>query len=322
MIITFVGDPHCRIRSPRGRIDQAWDVIYNKFQWIRTTMKEYNSSILVSTGDFMDSADPSYLLVTNVINMLKEFKASNIDVYTILGQHDIFGYQLDSINSCGIGPIFASGLITKLNTMDLENVFIQASDYGMNPSLLNPKTNAKLKVLVIHDLIQEAPLYPGDDFVDAHKFIKNSKFNLVIVGDYHYSYDILDKRGNRIIAPGALYRKTLAKRDMENEPKIVLLNTETLEVQVLKIPIKPYSSVFNLGLIEQDQKLSQLLKDKAIFASSLKGTNVTAVTWENAMKDIEESNTLEPHIIEMVKNDISEAIKAQVNTRLDLGGVE
>lgn len=302
MIITFVGDPHLRIRSPRGRKDKIWDTLISKLEWIKSRMISNNSDHLITTGDFLDSDNPSHLLVTQAIRLLKNDFAG-IKVSTILGQHDIFGYQISTQDSCGIGPILESGYLDRIDKLSIDTVDIYGCHYGLDPKSFELKYD-RFNILIIHDLIQEAPIYPGQVYVDASSFIEKSHFNFVVVGDYHLTYDITDKNNERIIAPGSLIRKTLNKRDLSNKPIIIFFNTETFDIWTEAIPVRPIDEVFNLDLIAKEQTITGML---SIFANKLKDTKTDNISWEDILKEFE-GNPDFTEAVALIKRDLSEIL--------------
>jgi hypothetical protein len=89
-----------------------------------------------------------------------------------------------------------------------------------------------------------------EDFENAHDFLKEHKFDLIVSGDNHRF--LTDNISNRwIINCGSMLRSTIDQ--IKHTPTIMLFDTQTAILSEIKIPIKSAEEVF---------KMEQVIKAK------------------------------------------------------------
>ncbi len=121
---------------------------------------------------------------------------------------------------------------------------------------------SKTKILVVHDMIGNKPLYPGHDYTRASNYLAvHKEFDIILCGDYHYSFRMRSKDGRVIVNTGCLLRLTRDERDMTRTPHFWIYDTDKASIQTWKkviIPHDPYEKVFDLSEKREVQIAPQL----------------------------------------------------------------
>ena len=92
MKLILTGDLHLTGRNPISRTDDLPSVQENKINQIESLREEYGAEWILQPGDFFDSFNPSYSVINRYLKILSDrWKA-------VLGQHDMYMWNLQSIN--------------------------------------------------------------------------------------------------------------------------------------------------------------------------------------------------------------------------------
>lgn len=301
MRILLISDLHLREDSPIGRIDNFQETMFRKFRFVLNTAKENDVDFILQAGDFLNKPNPSYKFVNTIIDIINEY---DVPIFYILGQHDIYMRSKD-INYSAIGTIEKAlsalpmkRIVNKVSYNDLEIIGCSFSDSIPK----NSKSN-KIKILVIHGMIGNKPLFPGHDYVDASYFLRqNDCYSIILCGDYHYPFKV-NFKGRTIINTGCMLRMTRDERDMNRNPCVYILDTNK-NIQKINIPCEPASVVFSeINEVKQQSKIigeGDLLR----FIEKLKNKNKTGISYLEVLREYFNNN----NISEEIKNIIIEAI--------------
>ena len=122
-----------------------------------------------------------------------------------------------------------------------------------------PNRDADFNVLLVHKMIvSESPLWPGQkDFSYASPFLKKNEFDLIVSGDNHAHFHA-EQDGRHLVNCGALMRSTVADRD--HEPVCYLFDTETRELELVKVPVEPIGKVMDLKKASKEAEVSESLR--------------------------------------------------------------
>jgi exonuclease SbcD len=241
MKLVLVSDLHLMGRSPISRTDDFPETQYNKVKQIKDIAKKRMAYFVLQAGDFFDSYNPSYRLINKYIDLLED---SNW--YSILGQHDMYMWNKDSIDRTALGVLETAGCL-KILRDSYDNKWKDNIDtvklYGCSWGQEIPKIDAdrKINILVIHKNIGDKPLFHGHDLTHPRRFLNKHKFDLILCGDYHFPFEY--SSGDRlIINTGTISRKSTTEKVIK--PSVVLYDTETRKHEwvVLKHEPDPFIS--------------------------------------------------------------------------------
>ena len=281
MLGILLGDTHLRMKTPirRKEIDFL-DVCLGKLRQVCEIAKEYKAPIF-QAGDFFDSPDPSKELMAAVIELLRKYGCM---IYAIHGQHDMAYHSERSMKRSALRVLEAAGVVKILSS---EPTIVNGmSVYGANWGQKPPKPcDDNFNFLVAHDMIGDKPLYPGHILDGPSDYAQHYPgYNLILLGDYHYSFSI--KVGNTwVINCGAMLRLNSSTRDLELAPKVVMFHVvdiTSMQDVIKKLTIGSEDIFLKVADVEDcfdlsgDKKESNT-KDFIEFVNLLKKTGKAAV---------------------------------------------
>jgi len=276
----FVTDTHLRIDNPATRIDNVWESQLAKLSEIVELVKEYDVDAILHGGDFFNVKNPPHKLVADVINWCKHLETP---VFVVTGNHDITGYNLDSVKSSGLGVLFESGAVDPLNLEEYkkDKIIIKAIHSSLNfeqDYMLDEKYKDYFKIIISHNYVIPADSMPWG-FIHPKDIKTNA--DLVLCGHYHVPYDY-STQTTRWINPGTLCRWKINEKD--HKPKVLLIEVENKKYTVTELylkSVKPANEVFNVELVEQEKQRAQDIQE---FVSSLEKTSFQNVDIEQVIK--------------------------------------
>lgn len=237
-----LGDLHLTDKSPRNRIDNIMEAQFNKLEQITTIYRNEKVDCILSVGDLFHKFRTREYAVSKFAEWIIN---SNIKFYTLTGNHDINGYNLDNenIKDSSFG-ILKSCKVLNIDVSNVDRIWgIHTRDkYGIEVYNVPFKTTT---IIVCHDMIlpQKAMF--------EHLYYKDIKcpesVKLVISGHYHKAFDV-ENNGVRFYNPGAISRLTT---DDDFIPRVAILDTQTLEIKEIPLNVKPFDEVFKKK--EEDQ---------------------------------------------------------------------
>lgn len=89
----FVGDLHLRGTNPRNRIDDYKEAAKQKLKEVFKIAVDNAVDAILQPGDIFDRPEVGIAVLLEFAEVLKE---SPVNIYCTLGNHDIYGYNVDS----------------------------------------------------------------------------------------------------------------------------------------------------------------------------------------------------------------------------------
>ena len=244
MRLLLLSDMHLLWENPVCRLDNLVEEQFNKLRFVLDYASE-NELPIIQAGDFFDRPR-SWFLLPKVIDLLKEYP--NVEISTIYGQHDTYMYSEETRENTNLGILEKAGLVKIRSSLDFKG----------------------FKVMVVHAPISDEPLYMGPDneCIDAAKFLKkNKEFDLILCGDIHRQFCIVDKKDRFIINTGPMLRKTADEYNFKHKPSFCVFNTYRRKVNWVEIPHKSADEVISKEHINRKEEIDLLLDD---FIDSIK----------------------------------------------------
>jgi DNA repair exonuclease SbcCD nuclease subunit len=311
MIIGILGDCHLINHNPERRLDDYWITQQCKFRQVLSIFKEYNCDYIIQTGDLVDNPNISNIVMSYIINILKEY---NVRLNLVFGNHDITGHSKSTLPSSPLSVLKSAGVVNIMNSEPSYQHLCLDEGVGCAPHYLygagfgeqipipeSNEINKRYNILVVHKMIGDRQLYPGQDLIGPEKFLRIYPFyNLVVCGDYHFRF-ICEYDGRIILNPGALVRKTISKFDLEHKPACIIFDTETNNVKVVELDIKPIEEVFDLTVIKKrdNEALNRLIE-------GLKKNNKSNIGWRHILVKILEQKKTSVEARKIIDNCLEE----------------
>jgi DNA repair protein SbcD/Mre11 len=270
MKFLFFTDSHLRDSCPRYRIDDFYKTQFEELGELANLVLEYDIDVVLCGGDLLHVPKPSHELVRDLIGWAKYI---NVPIYSVIGNHDTVGYQMDAIGSNGIGVLFESEAFHELieKVFEEEKIVIRGINAKVqedgNGYEFEPKYDGYTKLIVSHNYIIDAASMMFD-FIQPKNVPTNA--DLILLGHYHHPFQT--QVGNtRFINPGALSRWEI---DSANRiPTVLLIEIENGKIDVKHIPLacaKRAEELFDLTKVGMEKEKEDQLKS---FMESLENTN-------------------------------------------------
>lgn len=232
--LLYFTDSHIRGSNPRARVDDFPAALKSKLREIWKLADEHQCQAVICGGDLFDRPDPAYIVAGEFASVLSECPAP---LYTVPGNHEIYGYNLDTVPRTVLGLLAQIEVVQLLNRTEpvvLEDddfaVYITGQGYhgDMDRSQADYQTGLEIdwmgayKVHVVHGMLVEKPL-PYDV---PHTLIKDLKTDadVILAGHEHVGFGYQKcKSGTTCVNPGALGRVRADMAEMYRPIQVALL---------------------------------------------------------------------------------------------------
>ena len=238
-------DWHVRSSRPQFRIDNFTEALFRKVNFIIKCANKHNAHIIIA-GDIFDNIKVGTRTINRLIRVLKKCKNK---IYAVPGQHDMENHGDDLLPSPYL-TLVEAGVIIDVSGVVIDNVYgiKWEGDLSFSERMINEKS-----VLIIHHTVtpKEPPFFLSDAIEAKEVLNMFPHFKYIVCGDYH-SPHVTKQEKRTLVNCGCLARSN--KDQIDYEPKIWFLNTDTGKFGSMKIPIEPGEEVFR---IPKDTKADQ-----------------------------------------------------------------
>lgn len=238
MKLVQFNDAHIRGSTPFSRLDDYPETLWTKFQQLTDFIKEHKIEAILNGGDLFDTPDPS----TGVVNRYLElFRSWNIPIYSVVGSHDLFGYNERTLERTALGTLRASGVVSIIHMAKRIGENCQIGGISHSYSLdENPETDYYLKKVTDDYMIQmcHGMITPGPFFgkYTLYSQIK-TEADLVICGHYHPGFGPFLIDGATIINIGSMGRTENVIR--KYPPGFLYIDTDVPEWEFISFDVDP-----------------------------------------------------------------------------------
>ena len=307
MKFLYFTDSHLRDSRPRNRIDDFYRSQFEELGELANLVLEYDVDALLCGGDLLHVPKPSHELVRDLIGWAKYI---NVPIYSIIGNHDTVGYQMDAIGSNGIGVLFESEAFHELTEKVFEeekvvirgiNAKVQEDGHGYE---FEPKYTGYTKLIVSHNYIiaAESMMF---DFMQPKNVPTNA--DLILLGHYHHPFQI--QVGNtRFINPGALSRWGVDEANRIPTVLLIEITNGIVDVQHIQLVCaKKAEEIFDLTKVGREKEKEDQLKS---FMESLENTSFETNDIEQLVLVAGKNQKIEERILNKSLEKIREAKEA------------
>jgi len=271
MKLLFFSDSHIRASTPRSRVDDYPVAMWEKFRQISQIIIEKGIDAVLIGGDLFDAPDPSTSIVNSYLQL---FTYWNIPIYCIVGSHDKFGYNDDTLYRTGLGTLIASGVVQLLDDTQRIGYNTQIAgvshSYNLDENFATDYYRKKLNsneylVQICHGMVVDGPWGFG-----KYTDVKNirTEANFCICGHYHPGFAPVQVGNTTIVNVGALGRTENIRR--KYSPGIIIITTDMPGKESWEfIPLDVPKDVFSTKQVTIEKTFGninafiQLLKDSS-----------------------------------------------------------
>lgn len=293
--ILFATDFHFRSMRPIARIDENFfESQLKKLEYLATVAKDVNAVIF--GGDIFDRPDVPPSVIIKVMRALALFPSTP---YTVIGNHDVYGYDGKSVESSAIGILLENKSLLRLDYLSLLGTTI----YGIHAF---DKTNWKLpdgdekKIVIAHKMITSNPI-PNVDCIMVKDLANITNADIVLSGDIHYPHDV-EIASKLFINPGSMSRMSITDRNRLPQAVIVTIEQDgEIDYEFVQVPSKMGDKVFNVegysAKLANEAHTKDFVKTYASVVFSVKAeTHKIADVLARFMRD----NNIPKHMVDMV----------------------
>ena len=286
------GDLHLKGANPRNRVGSYKQAAIDKLREVFEIAKAYGCEAIIQPGDVWDSPEVANGVLLEYMAVMKE---SLCPIIACSGNHDVYGYNLDSLERASLHILEL--LVPKLSVnrgmgyrvTDKPYVDITMQPYegkvdvdGWGYAYEWPENKRQTgysditHIHVVHGmLLDHKP--PFDKFTLLEEVKTNA--DIVITGHDHTGYGIYKRAdGVTFINPGALLRSAASISEIERPIQVALIEIRgkgDYDVKLLPITCaKPGNEVLDRSKIEADKKRAYAMESFAALIQSEAGGKV------------------------------------------------
>lgn len=318
MKLLYFTDVHLRGTNPLGRIDDFYNTSLDKLREIISYANENKIDYVLHGGDLFDRPDTAIKPSSQAGRLLSSF---DMPVYTIVGNHDIYGYNKNTLERSMMGlfislnilrPIPKEGLILKKDDLRVQ-VFGTDFSLGIDKSPDNYVITEDMidqsvhKVInVCHGFLIDKPFVEGVDHTLIGE-ISHTRADLTLAGHYHSGFMTQSIDGKVFANPGSLLRISRSQREVQRRPKFIEINITQDKIDLKDIYLKSAKAgeeVFDMQIVRDSQFRQERMM---VFADSIRqDVDLDQMDLENIALQIADSENL------------SDKVKEEAKLRLDM----
>jgi len=300
----FVTDTHFRADRPKLRTDDILKSQFEKLGEIITIARENDVDAILHGGDFFNSKQVPHKLVVALMDWCKQIA---MPIFAIRGNHDLTGYNLDSVWNSGLGPLFeaeAIELLEKDRVWKKDKVVIKGIDCSLDfkqDYMFDTRYDDYAKIIISHNYVIPTESMP---FGFVHPKDIETNADLVLCGHYHVPFEY-EHGKTKWINPGPLCRWKITEKD--HKPQVILITVDKGEIITKAVTlqsVKPPEKVFDLKVVEAEKKRQN---DIQSFVESLERTDVTSVDIEEVIQKVATRQKIKAEVVEEILQRIRQA---------------
>ncbi|MHB8171254.1 MAG: metallophosphoesterase family protein [Thermincolia bacterium] len=263
--LIYFTDAHIRGNNPRSRVDNFPDALKSKFREIfnlatNLAYRRYGSTpiedvAIVCGGDLFDRPDPMYAVFGEFASVLAK---SPVPIYVVPGNHEIYGYNLETLPRTALGVLSQVGLV-KILTREpeilklewaraysggLQSVTVELTGQGFyndidrNPLDYQPPERTyseSYQVHVVHGMLVDKPL----PYEVAHTLVDDvvTTADVILSGHEHLGYGLKQRGDTWFCNPGALSRMSAKVEEMHRPVQVAVFTFSEDGIEAELVPL-------------------------------------------------------------------------------------
>lgn len=248
MKFLFFTDSHIRGTTPKNRKDNFYETLKNKFQEINDISQHLDVDYILHGGDWFDRPDISPSIVREFAVIVKGF---NRPVYTVAGNHDIYGHNPDTIARTMLGLLEGTGILNLIGYDDeiilkKDGITVQLTGKAYNYEIdseqykkyyvIRKQEGVDYAINIVHGMLLQNPFYEGIQYTLLDD-IKDTQADITFAGHYHSGFGVQKIGPRYFINPGSIVRISSSLTEISRRPMVVYvkldkeIHVETIELQ-------------------------------------------------------------------------------------------
>lgn len=247
--VCYVGDLHLHWDTPRSRIDDYPQTCLNKLKSLLNICIANHVKILIFEGDVFHSATQPLEYISRVAQTLLEFSIAGIELYTIIGNHDVKNGLLQNIEKSALGILLLTGVIKPLGKIiimsERGSVGIYGTHFGQD---IQAPDMEDITCCVAHRFYESGFGNDKENLTKAE--LLKLPYDRYFLGHDHVVYPTLYEEGRTIYRVGSFTRGTAHLSNLDRKPQVLIQNYNDGTEVLKEIPCLEASVVFSATVVE------------------------------------------------------------------------
>ncbi|TYQ13311.1 UNVERIFIED_CONTAM: DNA repair exonuclease SbcCD nuclease subunit [Acetivibrio alkalicellulosi] len=234
MKFLFFTDSHIRGTNPKNRKDNFYETLKKKFFEIIEISNQLKVDYILHGGDWFDRPDISPSIVREFAIIIKKFAKP---IYTIAGNHDVYGHNPETISRTMLGLLEGTGIIQLLNyneeiILKKNGRIVQLmgnsynydidSEYFKKYYIVKKRKDVDYVVNIIHGMLLSKPFFEGIEYTLVSD-LYHTEADITLAGHYHSGFGIKKENDKYFINPGSIVRISNSLAEINRMPKVVYI---------------------------------------------------------------------------------------------------
>jgi len=249
MKFLFFTDSHIRGTTPKNRKDNFYETLKNKFYEIGDISGRYNVDYILHGGDWFERPDISPSIVREFAVIIKSFGKP---IYTVAGNHDIYGHNPATVGRTMLGLLEGTGIINLLVYDDevilkKDGITVQLTGRSYNYEIdgenfrnyyiVKKRADVDYAINIVHGMLLLKPFYEGIRYTLLDD-IKETEADITFAGHYHSGFGVRKINSKYFINPGSIVRISSSLTELERKPEVVYLEFNENGIHIEEIELK------------------------------------------------------------------------------------
>ena len=317
MRIIHITDSHGTMKSPSARQDVYFVSFLEKMMEIAYRVRQFNADMVIHTGDLFHTSRVSDKFTGMLAEIIRRF---GVPMYVVPGNHDIDGYNLDTIDQTKLGLLYKTGVVRELDrehpleitTPEGNVIHISGQEYyagidegNMNDFSMQNNSNSDLNILCIHSYIVNEQQPAEIKCTQASSIVTDA--DIILSGHFHRAV-LYESDDFAVYNPGSMMRVEQTEYNKTHMPQFGLLDITYDKNDGLQYEYtyhqfkcaKPVNQIFNYNA-------KYIAKTHSITLEGFKNSIA------NTMSSVRQSNFSTTAIIDQVCNNNPDITQDQHN---------
>jgi exonuclease SbcD len=315
MRILFMTDDHKRATTPANRKDHFAATLMNKLHEVLEIVRTQDIDFVLHGGDFFDVPVPALSICADFLQIYQQFP---VPIYTIAGNHDLFGHNEETLPRTMLGFTARLGIVQLIGQspiyLEKDGIRIQLTGQGYHFDMdrRDPKYDYMVKksdcdyaIHMVHGMLLDRTGFPGNDYTLIED-IWNTEADFTLAGHNHLGFPDVEKGGKYFLNPGALVRLSNHPLEIKRPVQVIILDFNGSSPTFDKVRLKsapPGDQVLDRTRLEEaafrEQRMAGYLAEVKA-AGSYQRTDIRLL-----LDEIARAGSLEPDVREEALRRIS-----------------
>lgn len=328
--LIYFTDPHVSGKTPVARLDNYPETILSKIKQVGEMAREIGADAVLCGGDWFDRPDVGPNIVGRLGEVLREFPC---DIFTIVGNHDVYGYNASTISRSMLGILSGFGAVKRLSN-DVPFIVGDFAISGVDAAYEldrdgrtvdytdGPREDDKINIRILHSFLDTKD-WP--DFVASTNVynLPETNSDIILTGHEHTGYGRIIHKGTTYINPGALGRVTASVGDVNKVVQVCIIESDgpkEFDISFRPLDYAPAEEVIDRDrlLREKEASKSRELFLETLSKSSVMGdlNGVESFNIYNALADLATAEGVSPKVVKIVQDLLAVAEEETGGSRL------